>query len=323
MKILTTLVAMLVPILAFGADAAPMPPVLEGGSSSSPSSHAYFKMLAAHPNMVLTKAFSSASRYPGGPAKEVVDTYIWDRASSRDAGRWTYDSREDAVRLRWPAQDESLSSGHQLRWGGSGGYTPAVESDFGTLGTGTFLFVWDWKFDKNWTAANRVPRDNVLQTHKAHQISGNNMSDRMLEIRYRYSGSAGQFAGPSGNQVAFIDVRPYVGNGSAAGGSIPQLATIYPEGGEWIRLFAFVDGGSLEFSLWGQKEGGPIVQMIDQMGGFSTAMRNIDGFWFEMNSSQEGGSGISVESYNWGRNWVVLKNLSYNEAAALVHQSSW
>lgn len=35
------------------------------------------------------------------------------------------------------------------------------------------------------------------------------------------------------------------------------------------------------------------------------------------------GSGISEESYGWGRNWVVLSGLSLSEAEGLVAATSW
>lgn len=303
-------------------------------TSVSGGEHAYFEFLASQPEMVLTKSFSSASLYDGGPTQEVADTKIRSQASGFRADRWTYDATEDAVRLLWDAEEGSMSAVHQLRWGDAvSSWVPAKTppAGFGNLGRGTWFAVWDWKFDSNWEIQNRDmvgPGPDVVDTHKAFQFarSGGNIT---FEPRFRYSGSASQCGGPSGNQVASFDIRLYNGGGTGPGNSMPGVQNcVFAIGESWFRLIVFMDnsGAQPRASFWvdfSHDEEGPIVIYDEATGPSTSTWETLEEFWFELNSSDVDGNGIYVESYMWGRNWVVLEGLTHAEAEALAQQSSW
>lgn len=284
-------------------------------TTDAASTNAYFNSLVAHPNYAVSRELRSA--------QDVLDAGIDPNHPAYDPNVWSYDAAEDAMALLWEPGESSLDTGRQLRWGADpSGYPEATPSAIPELGTGTLLFVIDWKVDSAWLGV----QDGVtFATHKAFQAAGNGTIT--IEPRQLYAGKSG-FSSPNSQDpsaVAMMDVRTY------AGGAVAQDAfghfnsqTHYIVGDRWNRFWLFLDGSNLDVTFWaGDEVVGTPTLVVDRAGVSDSAkFRAIDEFWVEFNTSQPG-TLISTDTYFWFKNWVCLRNLSYAEVAALVSSNQW
>ena len=97
------------------------------------------------------------------------------------------------------------------------------------------------------------------------------------------------------------------------------------QGDTWVRFWLFLDLDNNEGSQWIADETQAPVLIHDRNlltfsgadGTGTDTGPGIDQFWFEYNSSQSRTDAMP-DLFAWFRNFVVLKDLSFAEARALV-----
>ena len=246
----------------------------------NPEDHVYFESLLAHSNY-----FASAHlRTP----QNVEDNVYYSR---KERATTFYDPVHDAARMIHPPGSGSIMIGDQIR------------PTFPQVIDGTAFFYWEARMDSNWCVKSGGEVYG-LQTQKAFQLSRD--FDLTLEPRHRYVNA------PNGRKAA-LDVRTYVGPGGGPADSMPQDGVFITDCDTWTYYFLFLDEDNNVISYWAADENQAPVRILNQG---ATNNVNPNSFWFEFNSSQ---SRNGPEAYAWGRNFAALRNITVQEAEALVN----
>lgn len=298
------------------------PPVPAPPPPSGTGQHVYFDHLVAHPNYAASRALRSDD--------SVLHSGIRPDHAAYNPNQWDYDQAVDAARLRWAPNTASLRAAQQLRWGSPSSYAESRSTPFGALGTGTVLHYWEYMHSADWLVPPRSNNHpNAIRTHKAFQL-WNGGDGLGLEVRFKYSGGRAHDANLTrlpaltGDEVCYVDMRTYVGGFSPTADALgPQLQQVALRANKWSRYWVFVDGNTMEVSFWIAREGEAPILLLDKAAVTSTAIRNHNTFGFELNTSQEGGTGLNYETHHWGRNWACLKDLPLTSVQALVNQNVW
>ena len=261
--------------------------------------HAYFEYLDALPQ----KHTSFTCR-----DQDDVDAAAFGGASFReDPGVTTnYNASLDAAQFVVKANRGSIEIGDQIKYGETG-FT-AWPSALTVNNSDSVLFYWEAYAPDYW--AQDGTADGV-KNYKAFQCSDE--GNLTLEPRYRYS----QIDRADG--VARLDVRAY---GNQSGVSIGEGDSVQPQTGEfniqpdtWTRFWMYCDFANNEMTYWVNDANQGTVTLHDAVP-FNWTQNYGSGFgftsfWFEFNTSQ---SRSGPEQYHYGRNLVVLKDVSNPQA---------
>lgn len=233
-----------------------------------------------------------------GSAQEVEDRVYFAR---KERATTSYDATHDAARFILPAGSGSIAIGDQVRL-----YYPRVSD-------GNILIFWEMRADSYFAQNGDI---DGLETYKAFQLSDG--GDLTLEPRMRFAQVNAPF-------VARTDVRHYGSGSGVASGPFDSVGgqtgefNILPE--VWTRFWVFVDFDNNRFAYWVGDENRATVPILDfvpfnWMANYGSGF-GFDEFWMEFNTSQ---SRNGPESYLWGRNIVVLRNVS--DPTAVVEAGS-
>lgn len=260
------------------------------------SPHAYFDLLSAKPEMLISKAYRTQAE---------IDA---DMVASH--GGTVYSATEDAAefteRVGVGDDDGGIPIADQLR--------PPFEPNL-TMSSGNLLYCYELKYPSEFVADGAV---NGVKTYKSTQIRkdrGNRA--QTIEPRYRFH----QVNSP---YVARVDIRIY-GNGNGGyttdrGALAPQVDEFYVLPNVWTRHWLFLDFDNDTLSYWVGDETRSNVLVIDHAPmdwdrEFPGAL--LKDFWFEFNTSSHKDDGVPELNF-WARNLVMLKDVS--NASSLVSQ---
>lgn len=257
----------------------------------TPGVHPFFESLQAHPGHHKTASLRR---------QEEIDEYS---VVSRGRSRNVYDPVKDACKFTILKDRASLTSGDQVRikW-------PEINE-------GTMLVYWEGQMPSYWVQDGAI--EGTMTTHKAFQIGRDKTrggervggNERGFEPRHNYSKTPAP-------HFARTDVRIYIkgverGGGDSVKGQKEEFRLL-PDVWTYYAALIDIDGGS--FSYWVGDETRQMTCLIDQSP-IPIPTPYWDWFWFEWNSSQQR---IGPETNCWGRNLAVLKDLSFDEADALL-----
>lgn len=213
--------------------------------------------------------------------------------SKKHLASTAYDSEHDAAKFRHPTGKSSITTGDQVRF------------KFPQIDDGTFLVYWEAKMDASFSEEGGV---GGMATQKAFQIGRSTNDSRAIEPRHRYVQADPPFK-------ARVDVRTYIGG--FEGGpqdSIRQHGDFFTMPEVWTYYWFFLDIDTGRADYWVGDANRKAVKIIDNAPWIAPRGK-WNQFWFEFDSSQVRNR---LEAYAWGRNAVVLKDLTIAEAQALV-----
>lgn len=254
--------------------------VLSAFSLTFAHAETYFEWLVAQPEHHSSTSLRSQA--------EVIENIGYEDLSKATT---VYDPVMDAAKFTVPANEDDINPGDQ------------INHEFPYVDSANLLVYWEALAPAYWAQDGDV---DGVRTFKAFQLARDD--DLALEFRYLF-----RQADP--NHVARLDTRVYgnkqgveIGSGSSAQ---PQTGEFHILPDKWNQFWAFVDFDNNQFSYWAGDEDREPVRLLDAIP-FDWQVNygsqyGFDGFWFEFNSSQDR---QGPEAYMYGRNLVVLRNVS-------------